>query len=377
MGDSAFQSGAAARKGVVLAVTDPATPEHELKVHTVLGTRIAELLDCRFIGLAEDQSDQADSLYLIPDATLVGEQRKALGIETEADFFGGSVPFAFVASKAISHPLVSDGAAAPQGWSREMMRFASKAVLKGFTAFSMDDARQAGAELLAEGGVRLKPAAAKAGRGQVIVHTPQQLDTALRSTGMAAISDAGIVLEQDVENAVTFSVGQVRVAGITASYCGHQSQTRDNQGEWVYGGTELLVVRGDYADLLGSPLSQQATLAVTQARLYERAALQAYPQILASRRNYDVLQGTDAHGHLVSGVLEQSWRIGGASSAEIYALEKLARDPQLQRVRVASVERFGRSARLPPDSYLLFRGEDPDLGYLSKGVRILNDDNAH
>jgi len=32
---------------------------------------------------------------------------------------------------------------------------------------------------------------------------------------------------------------------------------------------------------------------------------------------------------------------------------------------------------LPPDSYLLFRGDDPNLGYLSKGVRILSDDNTY
>jgi len=377
MGERVREPSRGAMQGVMLAVTDAATPEHELKVHTVLGTRIAEMLDCRFLGLAESPADTADPVYLIPDATLTGDQHHALGIKTEADFFGGSVPFAFVGSKAISHPLVSDVATAPRGWSAEMMQFARKAVLKGFTAFSTDDARQAGAELLVEGAVRLKPAAAKAGRGQLVVRTPHQLDTALDSLGSATISHAGLVLEQDVENALTFSVGQVRVAGITASYCGHQTQTRDNDGEWVYGGSELLVVRGDYGDLLAAPLSQQATLAVTQARLYEHAALQAYPQILASRRNYDVLQGTDVRGHLVSGVLEQSWRIGGASSAEIYALEQFARDDQMQRIRVASIERYGRSARLPPDSYLLFRGDDPNLGYLSKGVRILSDDNTY
>lgn len=365
-----------AKKGVKLVNRDASTPEHELKVHTVLGTRIAEMLDCRFLGQAASGDDTAASLYLIPDTTLVGDQQQALGIETEADFFGGSVPFPFVASKAISHPLIGEAATAPRGWSREMMKFAEKSVLAGFTAFSMDDARQAGAELLGKGGVRIKPAAAKAGRGQVVVDTPQQLAAALDSLGAATLAEAGVVLEQNVENAVTFSVGRVRVAGVSACYCGHQTQTRDNDGEWVYGGSELLVVRGSYSDLLATALSQQATLAVTQARQYEHAALQAYPQILASRRNYDVIQGTDGQGHLVSGVLEQSWRIGGASSAEIYALERFAREPALQRIRVASVERYGRSARLPPDSYLLFRGEDPNLGYLSKGVRILADDHA-
>lgn len=365
------------KDAVMLVSADATTAEHELKVYTVLGTRIAEMLDCRFQGVASDSSHTAESHYLIPDATLVGDQRLALGIHSEADFFGGSVPYPFVATKAISHPLVSDVATAPQGWSRDMMQFADKAVLAGYSAFSLEDAQQAGARLLPAGAVRVKPASAKAGRGQVVVNSPRQLEDALQALGPAAIGSTGVVLEQHLENVVTFSVGQVRVAGITASYCGNQTQTRDNEGEWVYGGSELLVARGDYECLLANSLSQQALLAVTQARLYEHAAFQAYPEIIASRRNYDVIQGTDGRGHLLSGVLEQSWRIGGASSAEIYSLELFARHPELQRVRAASIERYGRGTRLPPDSYLLFRGEDPGLGYLSKGVRVLADDNAY
>lgn len=364
------------KQGVMLLVTDPGTAEHELTIHTILGTRIAEMLDCRFHGIADGKNQAEESMYLIPDTTLVEGQRLALGIETEDDFFGGSVPFSFVASKAISHPLVSDATTAPEGWSHEMMEFADKAVLAGFTAFSVDDARDAGNQLLLEGAIRIKPAGAKAGRSQTIVETPQQLEAVLQRTDAADIANAGVVLEQNLENGVTFSVGQVRVAGMIASYCGNQSQTRDNNGEWVYGGSELLVVRGDYDRLLASNLSQQALLAVTQARLYEHAALQAYPKILASRRNYDVLQGTDGRGHLLSGVLEQSWRVGGASSAEIYALEELFRRPELERVRAASIERYGRGMRLPPDSYLLFRGEDPELGYLTKGVKVFANDRA-
>jgi len=49
------------------------------------------------------------------------------------------------------------------------------------------------------------------------------------------------------------------------------------------------------------------TLAVNQARRYDKCTC-AYPGFVASRRNYDVGQGTDANGEWRSGVFEASWR---------------------------------------------------------------------
>lgn len=46
MGDRAREPTRGAMQGVMLAVTDVATPEHELKVHTVTGTGIP----CPFKG---------------------------------------------------------------------------------------------------------------------------------------------------------------------------------------------------------------------------------------------------------------------------------------------------------------------------------------
>src|SRR5918994_1270444 len=57
-------------------------------------------------------------VYFVPSETLVGaEVARELGIRGEHDLFGGIVPHAFVATKAISHPLVAPHAHAPAGWS--------------------------------------------------------------------------------------------------------------------------------------------------------------------------------------------------------------------------------------------------------------------
>jgi hypothetical protein len=68
-------------------------------------------------------------------------------------------------------------------------------------------------------------------------------------------------------------------------------------------------------------------LAIQQAQVFDRAD-EAYPGFYASRRNYDIAQGLDSDGKPRSGVLEQSWRMGGASSAEMAALQSFvnARD---------------------------------------------------
>ncbi|MNN48574.1 hypothetical protein D3C81_1630610 [compost metagenome] len=167
----------------------------------------------------------------------------------------------------------------------------------------------------------------------------------------------------------TFSVGQVTVAGITASYYGTQQLTQDHQGESVYGGSDLVVVRGDYDQLLQLQMSEQLRLAITQARRYEAAAYHAFPGFVASRRNYDVARGLNLRGQVRSGVLEQSWRIGGASSAEVLALQAFAADPSLQRLRASTHEVF-EPVEVPPDATLFYQGDDSDVGQISKFARV-------
>jgi hypothetical protein len=86
-----------------------------------------------------------------------------------------------------------------------------------------------------------------------------------------------------------------------------------------------------------------------------------------SRRNYDVAQGLDAAGRRRSGVLEQSWRVGGASGAEIAALEAFRADPALRLVRASTHEVYGEGAAPPPPgAAVYYRGTDEQVGPLAK-----------
>lgn len=359
------------RDGVVLLPGSEPTSLHERSVHEALGATLASMLGCRFLGDYDRQRHVGGRYYFIPAHTLLGRARhEALGIGCTADFFGGRVEQPFMATKAITHALPGFARHVPRGWCREFARRAADAILVGYTVFDLEEGRRAGEELLERGPVRIKPVLGKAGRGQRVVSEATALAEAIAAQDAAQVATWGLVLEEDlVDEVVTYSVGQVQVAGITASYYGTQALTEDNSGERVYGGSELLVVRGGYAELLALPLEAAARTAINQARTYEDAAIAGFPGFLASRRNYDVAQGRNARGETCSGVLEQSWRIGGASAAEVHALAALATDPSLRCIRAATIERYG-AANPPADAIVLFQGEDPEVGRISKSVRL-------
>src|SRR5690625_1390451 len=352
-------------------------PEHERACHIELGRRLSLILGRTFGGYhnAVPISGQTcpgnPAPYLVATDTIIGkEHARGLGIQDESGLFGGVAPYAFMPTKAITHPLYSRDARAPEGWSEDFGRYVEQVVLDGYTAFSLNDALHAGKELLRHGSVRIKPVNGKAGRGQTVVNDNETLELALLKVDPDEMAIHGLVLEENLQAVKTYSVGQVRVANLIISYVGTQRLTMDSHGDAVYGGSDLLVTRGAYPALFRLPLAPQMMLAVAQAQLYDRAATLAYPHFFASRRNYDVACGTDARGRTRSGVLEQSWRPGGASAAEVVALEALHARPDLQTVRAATFEMFGHTEAAPSCAIELFNGQDREVGHIRKYVML-------
>lgn len=340
---------------------------HERITHASLARKLAALKGHAFADAYDERREYPWPVYFVPCDTLVGPATaRALGIADEHDLFGGVVPHAFMATKAISHPLVGPQAVAPEGWSPRFADRVRGIVLSGFSVFTVEDARLAGQHLLARGPVRLKPVRATGGHGQSMVMDQSELEIALTALNAAELAQDGLVLEENLSEVITHSVGQVRVAELVASYHGLQRLTSDNNGASVYGGSDLLVVRGDFAALLGLDLDAGARLAVAQALTYDAAATEEFAGFVASRRNYDVAQGCNAHGCRCSGVLEQSWRIGGASGAEIAAIEAFRAEPALQVVRASSVEVYGMNHTPPKHATVHFSGTDPDVGPITK-----------
>ena len=346
---------------------------HERAARTDFAQRLAALKGFRFAGDFDPQRPSTAPQYVVPNDTLSASDAHTAGIRGPHDLFGGVVPHPFVATKAITHPLLEAGAAQPEGWSADFHAHAADAVLHGYTAFSLADARRAGRLVLARGPVRVKAVRGTAGRGQSVATDPVSLDRQLEALGDPAIAADGVVLEENLRHPDTVSVGQVIVGSLVLSYYGHQRLTYDNQGEAVYGGSQLTLVRGGLDVLMAEPFMPDALrLAVAQARSYHAAVERSYPGFFASRINYDVAQGMDVHGQWRSGVLEQSWRLGGATSAEVAALERFHADPTLQRLRAASGECYG-SEDPPEGADVYYRDVDPSVGLITRYALILPD----
>lgn len=340
------------------------SPEgHEAVTHAWVVAEVARLMR---LPLHDDRVAAGVGGFYVPDETLTAAHAAHLGVRSAADLLGGVVPHAFVATKAISHPLVDADAQAPAGWQPALGAALAAVTLPGYTAFNAADARRAYARLRQGGPVRLKLSHGVGGMGQVLLDDASALEAALARLPAAELTRHGVVLERHLQQPTTFSVGEMHCAGVTIAYCGTQTVTRDGRGREAYGGSELHVIRGTLATLLEQALPPRQRTAVMKARDYDRLVAAAYPGFFASRRNYDVIDGVVQDGTSVCGVLEQSWRVGGATPAELAAVAAFQQAPTLQRVIAATVERYGAQPPPPAGAQVYYVGEAPQIGLLTK-----------
>jgi hypothetical protein len=340
--------------------------EHQRCARAVLGKCLAELTGGVFTGEMSGEADSDVEPYFLPADTLTIEEAAQLGINGEGDLFGGVVPHPFVASKAIAHSLVSSTASAPPEWNAGFSEAIAGIVLPGFTVFARDDAEAAGRELLRTGPVQVKATGGFAGFGQSKVASEEELQGELNKLDWDEIGKVGLVLEHRLNDVSAFSIGQVRVGGTTASYYALQKETANEYRDNIYVGSSLLAVRGGFEDLLALDFSDDVRTSIERACAFDAEVDRHFPGFFASRRNYDVIRGFGGNGRPVSGVLEQSWRVGGASAAEMRVLLALRGDPELTQVKARTVEVFGELADVPHGALLLYRGVDPKAGAITR-----------
>jgi hypothetical protein len=361
-------------KTVVSYSVNPHAPLHEVETNRALARWLAQIMGMEFGGSYDDRQHAGRDLYVLPTQTLIGPAvAMSLNVKGPGDLWGGYVEHDFICTKAIAHGLLNKHAVAPRGWSPLFAKLTRGAVLDGLSVFALKDARPAAEHLLYTGPIRLKPIHACAGRGQRVIKSLAQFDEIVAAPDAQALFSEGVVLEQNLNQVKTQSVGQSFINGKVLSYCGVQHLTRDSEGLEVYGGSDLLVVQGGYIELLKLELPDDVREAVRLAQVFDDAANQAFPGFYASRRNYDIAQGIDDGGQPRGGVLEQSWRMGGASSAELAALQVFTEDPSISTVRVSSVETY-TDRPLPPGSTQVYRGAADNGDFLLKYVTVHSHD---
>jgi hypothetical protein len=324
---------------------------------------IAKLKGCKFGGPYDPDHNYSGPLFFVPDDTLLLDEAACLGIRSPSDLYGGVVPHLFVKTKAITHGLVDGDAERPPGWSRTFAERVREIVLPGYTVFNNRDAQMAARRLLSRGPIRVKKPLSASGKDQTVITSLDELDAVLETVTADEMATYGLVIEENLRQVRTLSLGEVAVGGLRISYHGTQRTVADNEGRPVYGGSDLVCVRGGWEVLDTLPMSPEVRAAVAAARRYDEAA-EEFHGFTASRRNYDVARGIGADGRPQSGVLEPSWRVGGASSAELAAFAAFARDPSLEIVGASHVEEFGTGRRAPADAIVEFQGDDPEWGPL-------------
>jgi hypothetical protein len=342
---------------------------HHKVVLDATAKAIAKIKRYDFGGHYEAQCDYSGLLFFVPGDTLLVEETAYLGIHSSNDLYGGVVPHLFMKTKAITHGLTNRHAERPLGWSTVFAERVREIVLPGYTIFSYRDAQLAARRMLKRGPIRVKKPLSASGKDQTVVTSLNELDAVLETVSADEMAAYGLVLEENLRQARTFSVGEVAVGSLRISYYGKQRTVSDNEGRPVYGGSDLVCVRGGWEGLDALPMSSEARAAVVAARLYD-GATEELRGFMASRRNYDVAQGIAADGRPRSGVLEPSWRVGGASSAELAAMAAFAQDPALQIVRASHVEEYGKDRRAPADAVVNFQGEDAEAGPLLRYTTV-------
>ncbi|WP_115529378.1 MULTISPECIES: DUF3182 family protein [Xanthomonas] len=347
---------------------------HERATHVWVCSEIARLLGAHDGGLSDvamiDEGIGHRTLH-VPDDTLTTEQAHALGIHDAGGLLGGIVPHAFIATKVIGHPLISETATRIDGWNQALATALVPATLPGYTVFSRDDALHALDLLLANGGVRLKLPTGVGGSGQWRIADTAELVQALDSLPADYLRTHGAVLERNILQPLTHSVGELCVAGIQIAYYGTQCSVRNAQGDEVYGGSSLHVHRGSLEALLATALPPLQRRVVEQACRYDRCITNAIAGLHISRRNYDVVSGEDAHAVPVCGVLEQSWRIGGATPAELAAIACFQQQAGLHWVHASTHELY--EGEPPADAQVYYRATQPGAGPRYKYRRVSTD----
>ena len=308
----------------------------------------------------------AGECYCIPVSTLLRGDADMHGISVEQDLWGGIVPHPFVATKLVSHPLWPSAAEPPEGWV-ELPGIAA-CTLPGYSVFTRIDALEAGRSLLQSGGIRIKSPYDSAGHGQWVVHDDEALARVLSSVPDESMA-MGLVIERHLVRSRTLSLGYSRLPGLEISYCGRQRTTTDHAGGEVYGGSMLNVFNGPPEAMLKEAVCEGMQSSFEAWSRYDDLIRQNYG-VIASRCNYDVIEGVDSSGRHHVGVLEQSWRFGGASMAEVLAMERFVERPRLRWTTAETVEVYG-TADIPGDAVVSWEGDEPNTPV--KYARILRD----
>jgi hypothetical protein len=297
--------------------------------------------------------------------------------------YGSTLPRELVerSSKVQVHePL--DGDEPPAWFDRRFPGHIRGTTVPGYSCFSPEALVRAVRDLLdTYVGVRLKDPNGNSGVGQSSVHGLDEIDRELEAVaarvreGCGAdladyLATHGYVVEAEIADVEAYSVTVTRTPDAHYSSFGRLLEpavdTEDQGTIHAYGGTSVVVVRGDpeaLADLpddgvvVDDPVLDGGTLRLAPTPGIVHAAQRYIEGIrlweadggFETRANVDVVTGTlvkrdGARQHITASV-EESGRVGGASPAELLGILALRTDPDLRYAVRSTRHSFDAAAR--------------------------------
>ncbi len=272
---------------------------------------------------------RGDDLYHVMAKVVSKKMAKELGINNSEDFYGVAVEHPQQVEKSVLYPVVGEAA----GYHSEIFpREIRDAVLEGYSFFSQEGAVEAYQRLNSDRSLRLKLLPNSDGNGQFKVKSETELCQILSQANKEDLTVFGAVLEPNLFEAETVSVGEIRIGASVYSFLAFQKgDVAPEDGRNRYMGADLLVVRGMMDKLLRLDQSEPVEKQVRQAITFHRAY--SFFEPITSRISYDVLFGYDDQGRYQSGVTDITARLGGSCPAVMLGVKALDEDQAVTAVR--------------------------------------------
>ncbi len=327
-------------------------PDSSVPVNiTAVAERIAGVLG----GAVTSLNEAGEDPYFMPFAAVHESLAYEKGITGEGDVYGGIVRDLAHADKAILHELPEQRSSHPLWYSRAFAKSVGGVVLPGFTSFSVKDATRA-FDVMQDRGLaaRFKDPSSTGGIGQFLVRSRDELEEAL-TPYKDKIPEVGAVLEADLEDHQTVTVGYVDMNGHPYSWYGRPYDVQHN-GMTRFGGNELTVVRGAIKNLMRFATDPRDHLAIRQAA----HVFDAYSLLGATitRATLDAVQGTGSNGEFLSGITDPSLRPSASSAAEIRAVEAFIANPDAEVVKTRLTYDYNKTIPTDGSAGELFVGHD-------------------
>ena len=291
---------------------------------------IANYFGVDYVDEKEEIDKNNMNVYYVPPVTQVRGLSHLKGINDKNDFYGLLIDKIGHVHKAILHK--TNTVNTPDFYSVNFSKIVEDLVLPGVTVFSKEGIEKAYKEIgYVSRAVRIKIPNESDGRDQFTVENQTELRTVINKLQEEKISTEGLVLEVNLYDQNTISVGYCDLQGERYSFLALQkNDVAPEDGRDRYMGAKIRVVRGNISNLSAIANNRNEEIAIIKSQKFDQFYSYFNPSI--SRISYDCLFGKTSKEDSLSGITDITGRLGGTCPALIMAACEFKTHNQLSKI---------------------------------------------